>query len=458
MSRYWKLLCLTVLLFGCGKEEEEVPNDVIAPEVVQCMPEDGATAVSLETSLFITYSEEIKLGKAYNITLNNQHVEASVDGRVLTLSADMEENTDYIVNITATSILDLANNYAKAYTYSFSTKPEIIVEINPTLAVTNPSVQAVNVYNFLMDNYGNKIISSTIANVSWNTNEAKWIHQHTGKYPAMHTFDYIHLRWSPANWIDYSDTKVVEDWWNNNGIISACWHWNVPSYNGSSEYTSTASETTFNAGNALREGTWENGILKADLEKMVGYLKLLQIKNIPVVWRPLHEAAGNIYEYNGGSAWFWWGADGAESFKQLWIYMFDYFELQGLNNLIWVWTTQTKDDDFYPGDEYVDIIGRDIYDVSDASTISSQFISVQERYPTKMVTLSEFGSVAPISEQWSAGAKWSYFMPWYDYERTNNTSEPGFSSTNHEHANAAWWQNAFDQNYVITLDQMPSLK
>jgi mannan endo-1,4-beta-mannosidase len=185
---------------------------------------------------------------------------------------------------------------------------------------------------------------------------------------------------------------------------------------------------------------------------------LLQIKNIPVVWRPLHEAAGNIYEYNGGLAWFWWGADGAESFKQLWIYMFEYFESQGLNNLIWVWTTQTKDDDFYPGDEYVDIIGRDIYDVSDASTISSQFISVQERYPTKMVTLSEFGSVAPISEQWSAGAKWSYFMPWYDYERTNNTSQPDFSSTDHEHANAAWWQNAFDQNYVITLDQMPSLK
>jgi hypothetical protein len=75
MSRYWRLLCLTVLLFGCGKEEEDVPDDVIAPEVVECVPENGAKAVSLETSLFITYSEEIKLGKAYNITLNNQHVE-----------------------------------------------------------------------------------------------------------------------------------------------------------------------------------------------------------------------------------------------------------------------------------------------------------------------------------------------------------------------------------------------
>lgn len=206
------------------------------------------------------------------------------------------------------------------------------------------------------------------------------------------------------------------------------------------------------------EGTWENGILKDDLKEMADYLKLLQIKNIPVVWRPLHEAAGNIYEYSGGSAWFWWGANGAESYKQLWIYMFEYFEAQGLNNLIWVWTTQTKDDDFYPGDEYVDIVGRDIYNVSDASAISSQFISVQEKYPTKMVTLSEFGNVAPISEQWSDGAKWSYFMPWYDYDRTNDISEADFASTDHIHANAAWWQDAFNQSYVITLDQMPSLK
>jgi mannan endo-1,4-beta-mannosidase len=458
MSRYWTLLYLIVLLFGCGKEGEEVPVDTISPEVKQSQPEEGAVAVPLDASVTVTYSEDVKLGKAHKITVNNQTVEATVKGNELIIYTVLEAYTDYTVNISATSILDLAYNYAPAFTFSFSTKPETVVEINPNLAVVNPSVQAVNVYNFLKENYGAKIISSTIANVSWNTNEAEWIHQHTGKYPAMHTFDYLHLPSSPANWIDYSDTQVAEDWWNNNGIVSACWHWNVPTYQGSGSYTSTASETTFSAANALEEGTWENTILKADLAEMAGYLKLLQAKNIPVVWRPLHEAAGNIYEYSGGSAWFWWGADGAEAFKNLWKYIFDYFESEGLNNLIWVWTTQTKDSDFYPGDEHVDIIGRDIYNVSDASAISSQFSSVQEEYPTKMVTLSEFGSVAPISEQWSEGAKWSYFMPWYDYERTNNTSEPGFASTDHVHANAGWWQDAFSQSYVITRDQMPSLK
>ena len=69
----------------------------------------------------------------------------------------------------------------------------------------------------------------------------------------------------------------------------------------------------FKASNALVEGTWENAIIKADLEELADYLLLLQNKNIPLIWRPLHEAAGNIYEYNGGTAWFWWGYDGAES-------------------------------------------------------------------------------------------------------------------------------------------------
>ena len=138
--------------------------------------------------------------------------------------------------------------------------------------------------------------------------------------------------------------------------------------------------------------------------------------------------------------------------------MFDYFKEQGLNNLIWVWTTQTKDNDFYPGDEYVDMVGRDIYNNTDASSIAEEFASIQQQYPTKMITLSEMGSVANISAQWSAGATWSYFMPWYDNERTNNPADAAFSQTNHQHADANWWKDAMENSAVITRDEMPSLK
>ncbi len=205
---------------------------------------------------------------------------------------------------------------------------------------------------------------------------------------------------------------------------------------GSVEYAFYKSDTTFDAANALTEGTWENDVFTSDLAKVADCLKLLQDANIPVVWRPFHEAAGG---------WFWWGKD-ADSFKKMWIAMFDYFKSQGLNNLIWVWTCQTGDEDWYPGDAYVDIIGCDIYEKGTEDCVS-QYTTVAEIYGNKMVTLSECGSVSTMAEQWSAGARWAWFMPWYDGEGAETS-----------HADAAWWKNAMEQDFVISREQLPSLK
>jgi mannan endo-1,4-beta-mannosidase len=333
--------------------------------------------------------------------------------------------------------------------------PEELPSVDVASLVTeNPSPEAVNLYNFLKENFGKKIISGTMANVNWNTNEADWVYKHTGKYPALNGFDYIHLYASPANWIDYSNIKVVEDWWNNNGIIAAMWHWNVPVNQGSNVYNFYTSETSFDITKAVQEGTDENKIVKADLEKIADNLLLLKQKNIPILWRPLHEAAGG---------WFWWGAKGAEPCKALWKMMFNYFEERGLNNLIWIWTAEPKDmaggnNLWYPGDEYVDIIGRDIYNQTTGSGMYGEFDTLKKRYPHKIITLSEFGNVAGVAEQLNAGATWSWFMSWYDYERTNNPSGSAFNSETHQHANAAYWRSAWANDKVITRDQMPDLK
>ena len=57
--------------------------------------------------------------------------------------------------------------------------------------------------------------------------------------------------------------------------------------------------------------------------------------------------------------------------------MFDYFKAQGLNNLIWVWTSETGDADWYPGDQYVDIVGRDLYGKTAAECVS-QYQAIAE--------------------------------------------------------------------------------
>ena len=205
------------------------------------------------------------------------------------------------------------------------------------------------------------------------------------------------------------------------------------------DYAFYRADTEFDAANAVIEGTWENKVFIEDLKNVATCLKLLKDADIPILWRPFHEAAGG---------WFWWGKDAA-SFKTLWIKMFDYFKLQGLDNLIWVWTTEGNDADWYPGDQYVDIIGRDIYKKNVVDCVS-EYASVAGNYGNKMATLSECGEVGLISEQWASGARWSWFMPWYNGEQTDGTLVV--------HADEAWWKDAMKQNFVISRDELPSME
>ena len=115
------------------------------------------------------------------------------------------------------------------------------------------------------------------------------------------------------------------------------------------------------------------------------------------------------------------------------------------------------DSDWYPGDDYVDIVGRDIYNEAGASNIRNEFTTLQNRYPDKPVALSECGNVARIPAQWEAGAKWLWFMPWYDYNRTLNPGSDEFRQKTHEHASIDWWEDALAQPYVLTRDDLPDL-
>lgn len=460
LKNIWLLLIVSLIAASCSEEHSA---DVAAPpSFISAAPADGAKDVENSAEISLHFDQKIKLSSVHGIKVNGQPAEVAVQDAKIIINAHLAPGTSYVVKVPAGAVMSTAGVSSKAEVIlRFSTKnAPSTISAGPVVA--GASAQTVKVYQFLKEAYGSKILSGTMANVSWNTNEADWVYKHTGKYPAMNTFDYIHLNYAPdPYWIDYSKIQAIEDWWANNGIVSAMWHWKVPKNENTTdnnEFTYASWETSFKASNATVEGTWENKVVKADLQEMAGYLKLLQQKNIPVVWRPLHEAAGNIYRYNGGGAWFWWGSDGAEAFKKLWVYMFDYFAGQGLNNLIWVWTTELKDDAFYPGDNYVDIVGRDIYGNSDASDIANQFKAIQAAYPKKMVALSEMGGLPTISQQLGSGAAWSYFMPWYDYDRTVNPGSSAYESTSHGNADIAWWKDAFANQAVISRDEIPNLK
>ncbi|NJK87559.1 MAG: hypothetical protein HC906_17865, partial [Bacteroidales bacterium] len=270
--------------------------------------------------------------------------------------------------------------------------------------------------------------------------EAEWLFEQTGKYPALIGLDFMdHTR--NYNWID-KNVLVNEavKWYRKNGLVTICWHWRDPLRNTEEFYTNG---TTFDVTKINDVNSEEYTAMVDDIDYIAGYLKQIQDSAVPVLFRPLHEASGG---------WFWWGAKGAEPCKTLWKFMFDRLvNHHGINNLIWIWTTDAQSDnlDWYPGDDYVDILGMDIYAPDgDYGSQVLNFNKIKDDFEgKKLITLSENGNIPDPDKLVTDKAGWSWFMPWYGkYIRDN-----AINSLEH-------WQKIMDHPYVITLDEMPDLK
>ena len=100
----------------------------------------------------------------------------------------------------------------------------------------------------------------------------------------------------------------------------------------------------------------------------------------------------------------------------------------------------------------------DIYNEKNANTIRTKcYDFLKEQSPTKLTALTECGGVATIGQQWTAGAHWLWFMPWYDYNVTNNVNSSAFNQTSHCNADITWWTEAFSNDYVLTRDDVKAL-
>jgi beta-mannanase len=307
--------------------------------------------------------------------------------------------------------------------------------INKTLVTPEPTDKTAKLYQFLYDNYGKKIISGAMTLQSMD--EINWLKSNTGKEPALIGLDFMHCG-RGYSW--YNNEEPINDakkYYDKNGIPALCWHWRDPLRNTEAFYTD---DTDFDISKISDVNSPEYKAMLNDIDFISGLLKKLQENDVPVLWRPLHEASGG---------WFWWGAKGPEACKTLYRLMYDRMvNHHGLKNLIWVWTSQQDDYDWYPGDSIVDIIGRDIYKDGDHSSQILEFNKLNDDYGrTKMVTLSECGSIPDPDNLTADKAAWSYFMPWYGKFVRNST----YNSLD-------LWKKLFAHEYVVTLDEMPDLK
>ena len=475
INRILLLLAIPACITACGGDDEGGSETPEVATLQSSVPASGATDVATTTkTIELTFSKEVNFASGKSADFDGTSCgmltfSKSKNVVTFTIPTALKRDKSYTLSVPTGFFTDANSNAEVAgFSVTFSTPETTKADksnISKSLVTENPLPAAQKIYDYLLENYGSKTLSASMANVNWNFKEAELVYSATGKYPAIATMDYIHMYTQRSDWnsswkVKYDDITEVQKWVASNGIVAASWHWMVPTTSGTvptSDGTLVTDLTTsFKPSNLLIDDTWEKSIRDTEYEIMANNILKLQEAGIALIWRPFHEASGNTL--SGGTAWFWWGREGAEVYKKVWIDMFNYFKEKGIRNLIWVWTTQTgygweeskgvmSDEDWYPGDEYVDIVGRDEYTYTVEKSLA-EFNGITSTFPNKMVALSECGSVGKLSEQFAAGAKWSWAMPWYQYNAT--------TLDNHEHANTEWWKDAMNCENVITRDQLPS--
>lgn len=486
-------LSFGLLLAGCSEKPPVVEVPLAGPKLVSVSPENGVAGVTgNELTVTLIFDQNVKSPSLQHqhITIDNGAtvIKANAYNETVTLNiASLEENGQtYTLVIPKGTILGFKKNQdpAEEIRYTFSMKyvePYVPSTLDPVKSLVNPnaSQQAKNVYAFFLEQSGKKTLSG-VQSSHCNTNDyVDAVYDATGKHPALAGYDFLFLQYSPTpegwSWVrDYNDISAPKEQWQNNGLVNYMWHWNVPDSkavwdNGVNNYNFDGynfycDKTSFDIKEALKDGTWQNDFIMKDIEEVAGYLQLLEDENIPVIWRPLHEAAGNYNLYGPNGAWFWWGRGGAEPCKQLWRLLYDQLvNVHGLNNLIWVWTvdvTKGAEDqylDWYPGDDFVDIVGVDIYEANtDAKTRQYQAL-VDLTKGKKLVTVSECGNIPDPSKCMDAGNRWSWFMVWPTAD-DNGSILLNSPDQNFKLNTLDYWKQVMGNQYVITREAMPSLK
>ena len=310
-------------------------------------------------------------------------------------------------------------------------------------------------------------------NYEW---ENEFLEKLTGKVPAIRGLDF--MNYNPLyGWDDGSTERAIAWVKERNGILTASWHINVPidfdNYELGDELdwkkctyqNYQASGSTFNTANVLDEDSKERAYFEEAMKMLAEQLQKLQDENIPIIFRPLHEAQGNEGNYGDGTSWFWWGDRGAEVYKELWKLLYTTLtEKYELHNIIWEFNSYdySNSHTWYPGDEYVDIVAYDKYNVEynrgDGNSSGPNLLAISGKFDylfnltkgKKMVAMAENDTVPAMDNMLIEDANWLYFCPWYDGGEDGGTAFLGEAYQDHEEL-----KKMYQSEYCITLDELP---
>lgn len=201
-----------------------------------------------------------------------------------------------------------------------------------------------------------------------------WKYQHgrsdvkdvCGDYPAVYGWDLGRLELGSPDNLDGvpfdSMRSYIRAVYKRGGINTLSWHLHNPGSGGNAW-------DTYRVVKDILPGGTKHALYTTWLDKLATFL--LSIKEVPVIFRPFHEHTGS---------WFWWGQNNCttEEYKQLWQFTIQYLQKKQVHNALYAYSPadyNTAEDylERYPGDDYVDITGTDIYQTTTAADYAKVF-------------------------------------------------------------------------------------
>ena len=206
--------------------------------------------------------------------------------------------------------------------------------------------------------------SATSYGHSWrNEKDRSDVKDVVGSHPAVIGEDFGGLTSSDTarvnRFIDNQAQKII-DTYNRGGVTTMCWHSNNPVNDGTFYYE----KNPIAAVPQILPGKEYHDKYKIYLDRIAEVAHKAVNQNnepIPFIFRPFHEFDGD---------WFWWGTPhcSREEFIELWQFTVDYLRNdKKVNTIIYAFSPDcrfTSEEDYlawYPGDDYVDMLGVDDY-------------------------------------------------------------------------------------------------
>lgn len=275
-----------------------------------------------------------------------------------------------------------------------------------------------------------------------------------GDYPAVTGMDLGHIEHLAATNLDtvpFSEMRqFAREIRSRGGIITFSWHADNPLTGGNAWDVSTVKTVA-----SVLPGGENHDKYRQWLDNVAAFFASLTDERgeaIPVIFRPYHEHTGS---------WFWWGQNicTKEEFIALWRFTFDYLTVEkNIHNLLFAYSSSgdianaQQYLERYPGDDYVDLVGFDYYQMPRAG--SRSFTEAVNRVlgiltgvaaeHGKVPALTEAGYESIPDSTWWTGALWpavkdhkiSYLLVW-----RNASNIPG-------HFYAPWPGQASEKDFM----------